>query len=223
MKLLALDTSTEVCSVAVSMDGRVLERNEAGNRHAERILAMVDALLAEAGVTLNRLDGIAFGRGPGSFTGLRIGAGVAQGLAFGAGLSVAPVSSLAALAQIVDAPRVLAALDARMNQVYWGAYQRNADGLMEPLGEECVINPSEVPIPAGEGWTGVGPGWAAYETALKNRCGSSIRQLVPDVLPSARGIVQLGEAVIRAGKGVRPEQAIPVYLRDNVAVKAAKV
>lgn len=222
MKLLALDTSTELCSVAVSVDGRVIERGEAGNRHAERILTMVDALLAESGVSLKQLDVIAYGRGPGSFTGLRIGAGVAQGLAFGAGLPVAPVSSLAALAQGVDASHVLAALDARMNQVYWGAFKRNAQGLMEPVGEECVVNPSDAPIPAGEDWTGVGPGWAAYNAALQKIGGSRISKTIPTAMPAAHAIARLGEAAIRAGKGIRPEQAIPVYLRDNVAVKASK-
>ena len=221
MKLLAFDTSTEYCSVAVSVDGRVLERSEAGNRHAERILSMVDALLAESGVSLKQLDAIAFGRGPGSFTGLRIGAGVAQGLAFGAERAVVPVSSLAALAQGVDAPRVLAALDARMNQVYWGAFIRNAEGLMQPAGEECVSSPSDVPVPAGENWIGAGPGWAAYEAALNKRCGAQVKQVFPSALPTARGIAQLAAAV-SAGQAIKPELAIPIYLRDNVAVKAAK-
>ncbi len=222
MKLLALDTSTEFCSVAVSVDGRVLERSEAGNRHAERILSMVDALLAEAGFSLKQLDAIAFGRGPGSFTGLRIGAGVAQGLAFGAGKPVAPVSSLAALAQGVDAPHVLAALDARMNQVYWGAFCRSASGLMEPAGEECVAGPSDVPVPTGDSWMGAGPGWAAYEAALTKRCGSQLGGVVATAMPSSEAIAQLGEAIVRAGKAIRPESATPVYLRDNVAVKATK-
>ncbi len=222
MRILALDTSTEYCSVAISVDGRVLERSEAGNRHAERILSMVDVLLVEAGLSLKQLDAIAFGRGPGSFTGLRIGAGVVQGLAFGAERAVVPVSSLAALAQGVDAPRVLAALDARMNQVYWGAFTRNTEGLMEPAGEECVSSPSDVPVPAGERWVGAGPGWAAYETLLRKHCGARVKEVFPSNLPSARAIAQLAVAEFCAGHVIKSELAIPVYLRDNVAVKVAK-
>jgi tRNA threonylcarbamoyladenosine biosynthesis protein TsaB len=131
VNILALDTSTEACSVAIWSDGAVTDRFEYGTQHSERILAMVDELLAESGFALARFDAIAFGRGPGSFTGLRIGAGVAQGLAFGADIPVTPISSLAALAQGVDAPRVLAAFDARMNQVYCGAYVKNAQGIIE--------------------------------------------------------------------------------------------
>ena len=115
---------------------------------------MVQEVLAESGLSLKQLDAIAFSRGPGSFTSLRIGAGVAQGLAFGADLPVIPVSSLAVLAQGVDAPKVLAAFDARMNQVYWGAYVRNAEGLVESVGNEIVIAPVDVPLPEGQGWVG---------------------------------------------------------------------
>lgn len=222
MKLLALDTSTENCSVAVFADGRLLERNESGNRHAERILSMVDALLAEAGLSLKQLDAIAFGRGPGSFTGLRIGAGVAQGLAFGAGLPVVPISSLAALSQGVDAPRVLAALDARMNQVYWGAFQRNPEGLMEPVGEECVADPDAVSLPEGHDWTGAGSGWDACHVALARRAGSRLRDWRPQQSPQARSMAELARAAVKAGQTVSPEQAVPVYLRDNVAAKPVR-
>src|SRR5258707_1196536 len=121
MKLLALETSTEACSVALSLDGAVVERFELGQRHGERLLPMVQEILSESGVALTQLDALAFGRGPGSFTSLRIGAGVTQGLAFGADLPVVPVSSLAVLAQGENAAKILAAFDARMRQVYWGA------------------------------------------------------------------------------------------------------
>ncbi len=222
MRILALDTSTEYCSVAVSVDGKTLVRSEPGNRHAERILSLVDALLAEAGVSLKQLDAIAFGRGPGSFTGLRIGAGVAQGLAFGAGLPVVPVSSLATLAQGVDAPRVLAALDARMNQVYWGSFRRNPQGLVEPVGEECVADPDTVPLPEGGDWTGAGSGWDVCHAALARRAGTQLRDWRRQQLPQARAMLELARAAVQAGRTVSPEQAIPVYLRDNVAVKPAK-
>jgi tRNA threonylcarbamoyladenosine biosynthesis protein TsaB len=148
MKLLAFDTATDICTVAVWMDGSVHERCEIGRRHAERLLVMIDEALADAGATLKGMDAICFGRGPGSFTGLRICAGVAQGLAFGADLPVVAVSSLAATAQYAQSERVLAAFDARMQQVYWGAFVSGADGLVKLEGEEQVVAPSAVPLPS---------------------------------------------------------------------------
>lgn len=219
MKLLALDTATEACTVALWLDGEVLERFEPGGQHSERILTMVDALLAEAGLVLTQFDAVAFGRGPGSFTGLRIGAGVTQGLAFGADLSVVPVSSLAALAQGQDANRVLAAFDARMQQVYWSAYVRNAQGRMELHGQEAVLSPQAVPVPEGEGWLGAGPGWDAYGTALEQRLGSCLTGWRRQCLPRARHVAELGAAALLAGQVVAPEEALPVYIRDDVAFK----
>ncbi len=219
MKLLALDTATEACTVALWLDGNVLERNELGGQHAERLLPMVDTLLAEAGLALTQLDALAFGRGPGSFTGLRIGAGVTQGLAFGADLPVVPVSSLAALAQGVDAPRVLAAFDARMQQVYWGAYRRNAQGLMELQGNEQVLSPQQVPVPDDEGWVGAGPGWDAYHAGLQPHLGQRLTAWYPQLLPQARHVAELAVSAFRAGATVAPGSALPVYIRDDVAVK----
>jgi len=219
MKLLALDTATEVCTAALWLDGEVLERFEPGGQHSERILPMVDALLAQAGLALTQLDALAFGRGPGSFTGLRIGAGVVQGLAFGAGLPVVPVSSLAALAQGQDAVKVLAAFDARMQQVYWGAYVRNAQGLMELQGAEGVFSPLLIPIPEGAGWHGAGPGWDAYHADLRQRMGSSLAGWQPLCFPRARHVAELGAAALQAGHAVAPEEALPVYIRNDVAIK----
>jgi len=162
VKILGFDTSSEACTAALRVGEVVIERFDRGGRHAERLLGMVDELLDEAGFPLTQVDAIAFGRGPGSFTGLRIAAGVAQGLAFGAGLPVVPVSSLAALAQGVDAPNVAAGFDARMNQVYWGAFRRGASGLVEAVGEETVIDPAAVSLPPGRGWVGAGSGWDVY-------------------------------------------------------------
>jgi len=219
MKLLALDTATEVCTVALSLDGEVLERSEPGGQHAECILPMVDALLAEAGLVLTQLDALAFGRGPGSFTGLRIGAGVAQGLAFGADLPVVPVSSLAALAQGQDAARVLAAFDARMQQVYWGAYVRNAQGIVEVQGTEGVYAPQGIPAPDGEGWVGAGPGWDAYHQALQQHLGQRLAGWQQNCLPQARHVAKLGVAGFQSGMAIAAEAALPIYIRDDVAVK----
>jgi tRNA threonylcarbamoyladenosine biosynthesis protein TsaB len=220
LKLLALDTSTEACSAALWLDGETLERFALGREHAGRILPMVEELLAEAGLGLSALDAIAFGRGPGSFTGLRITAGIVQGLAFGADLPVVPVSTLAALAQGTDSARVLAALDARMHQVYWGAYRRNAEGLMESAGEECVIAPEQAPLPPGTGWIGAGSGWDRYAEALQQRLGSPLAGWRGECYPHARDVAALGAAAFRAGQAVSAERAIPVYLRDEVAVKS---
>lgn len=222
MKLLAFDTATDVCTVALWLDGTVHERAATGLHHAERILVFVDEVLAEAGLALNALDAVAFGRGPGSFTGLRISAGVAQGLAFGADLPVVPVSSLAALAQGVDAPRVLAAFDARMQQVYWGAYERREQGRVALAGEECVVAPADVPLPGGGGWVGAGSGWDAYAPALSERVGARLMRREQGAQPRARFLAELAAAGYRAGAAVPAEQALPVYIRDDVARKAGE-
>lgn len=219
MKLLAVETSTEACSVAISLDGKIHERVDHGQHHSDVILGMVQQVLAESGLSLKQLDAIAFSRGPGSFTSLRIGAGVVQGLAFGANLPVVPVSSLAVLAQGVDAPKVLAAFDARMNQVYWGAYVRNAEGLVESVGNEIVIAPSDVPFPEGQGWVGAGSGWDVYADLLTRKLGSCLTEWRAKVFPTSRAVTTLGAAAFAAGQAVSPEQAIPVYIRDEVAVK----
>lgn len=223
MKFLALDTATEVCTVALSLDGEVLEHSESGGQHAEGILQMVDALLLQAGLVLPQLDALAFGRGPGSFTGLRIGAGVVQGLAFGADLPVVPVSSLAALAQGQDATKVLAAFDARMQQVYWGEYERNAQGLMELQGAEGVYTPLLISVPEGAGWLGAGPGWDAYHADLQPHLGDSLTGWQPHCFPNARYVAELGIAGLQAGHAVAPEAALPVYIRNNVAIKQKRV
>lgn len=222
MKLLALDTASDACTVALWLDGEVLERFETGGQHSERILPMVEAVLAESGLVLTQLDALAFGRGPGSFTGLRIGAGVAQGLAFGADLPVVPVSSLAALAQGQAAGKVLAAFDARMQQVYWGAYVRNTRGHMEALGTEGVFAPQAVPMPEEGGWVGAGPGWDAYSDALQLRLEPCLANWRPQCLPRARDIAALGIAGLLANQSVAAEEALPVYIRDNVAAKQRK-
>lgn len=222
MKILALDASTEACSVALWTDGEVRERFETGSRHSERILPMVQEMLAEGGQVLTQLDAIAFGRGPGSFTGLRICAGVVQGLAFGAELPVVPVSSLAALAQGVDAARVLAAFDARMQQVYWGAYVRNVQGMAELIGEEEVLAPSQVPVPEDAGWVGAGNGWDQYAAVLAARLKNRVAAWRAQCFPRARFVAQLGAYLYEKGTALTPEQALPVYLRDDVAVKQIK-
>ena len=222
MKLLALDTSTEACTVAVSIDGRAMERFSVGGNHSEQILPMVHELLAESGTSLKELDAIVFGRGPGSFTGLRIAAGVTQGLAFGADRPVVPVSSLAALAQGQNADRVLAAFDARMQQVYWGAYLRRPSGVVELSGEEVVLAPGDVPRPETIGWLGAGSGWDRYHQALLARVAGAVTDWRRNCHPHAVDVARLGEAALRAGHTVAPDQATPIYIRDNVATAKSR-
>lgn len=183
---------------------------------------MVHDVLTEAGFTLAQLDAIAFGRGPGSFTGLRISAGVVQGLAFGADLPVVPVSSLAVLAQGVDAPKVLAAFDARLNQVYWGAYIRNAQGVAELRGVEGVLTPKNIPVPVDAGWTGAGSGWDQYFPVLMERLNERVLDWRAKCFPRARFVARLGALQHAEGRALAAEQALPVYLRDEIAVKPLK-
>jgi tRNA threonylcarbamoyladenosine biosynthesis protein TsaB len=220
MRILALDTSTEACSVALLQDADVRLRAEMTERsHAELVLPMVDALLAEAGLALGDLDGIAFGRGPGAFTGLRIAAGVVQGLAFGAHLKVAPVSSLAAVAAQVQAPpgtAVLVCNDARMGEVYWGIFRLEADGLVSALGPESVSAPALVGEGAPPASHAAGNALPRHPV-LAERLAAQGLQLHSGLLPRADAIARLGARVLAAGEGLPAEQALPVYVRDDVA------
>jgi tRNA threonylcarbamoyladenosine biosynthesis protein TsaB len=220
LKILALDTATENCSAALWMNGTVLQREaEAERGHAELILTMIDELLKESATRLSDLTAIAFGRGPGSFTGVRLAASVTQGLAFGAGVPVVPVSDLRAVAQRVAAEHVLVCNDARMQEVYWACFERGPDGLMQPAGEERVSKPSEVNVPlawAGRSITGAGRGFAAY-TLLQERLAGQLSNIEPTVLPRAREVVLLAVEEVRGGRLQAPELAVPTYIRDDVA------
>jgi tRNA threonylcarbamoyladenosine biosynthesis protein TsaB len=225
MKILALDTATEACSVALGLDELVLERYlELDRGHAERLLPMVDELLAESGVTLASLDAIAFGRGPGAFTGVRMAASVAQGLAFGAGIGVIPVSDLAAVAQQAaelqpEASRVLVVNDARMREVYWAEFR--VDALVALQGAEHVGAAASVPVPDGAAaaWVAAGRGLAAYPE-LAERCRAQGASLHTRLLPRAREILKLARPAAAAGQALPPELALPVYVRDRVAEAA---
>lgn len=222
MNLLALDTSTEYCSLALWLDGQVASRHVlAGQRHSEMVLAMVDELLAEGCVGLKNLDGIAFGSGPGSFTGLRIACGVAQGLAFGADLPVAGISTLLAVAEGSGSDKVVACLDARMGEVYHGVYRR-LDGHWEELSPPGLSAPADAPLPDGPGWTGCGSGFAQYGEALALRYGQSLAAVQPDLFPRAEFIARLAAPVFERGHGVPPDEALPVYIRDKVALKTCE-
>ena len=217
--LLAIDTATEACSAALLAHGSVSECYElAPRRHAGLILSMVDSLLQQAGVTLSALDALAFGRGPGAFTGLRIAAGVAQGLAFAAGLPLIPVSTLAALALQgpEQARHRLCALDARMGEVYWCAFVLDADGLPQALGREQVSSPQAVGVADGATYYGLGSGWASYADTLRASLGPACEGYDGDCYPRARDMLRLARADYLAGRTRPPESAAPVYLRDRV-------
>jgi universal bacterial protein YeaZ len=221
MKVLAIDTATEACSAALLAHGSVLERYSlAPRRHADLILPMIESLLAEAELSVTALDALAFGRGPGSFTGVRIAAGVIQGMAYGADLPVLGVSNLAALAQglytEMGAAQVLAALDARMSEVYWGAYCLNPDDFMVLQGEETVCQPEHVPRIAGSGWVGCGSGWDRYGKDLKDYLSAAVTGWVAERYSRAKDVALLGEYGYTRGLAITAEQALPVYLRDRV-------
>lgn len=221
MKLLALDTATEACSVALLVDGAVLAHRfeMAPRRHAERILPMCDEVLTDAGMAPVDLDALAFGRGPGAFTGVRLAVAVAQGIGFAAELPLIPVSTLAALAHGVcreyGVTRVAAALDARMNQVYWGCYETDESQELRPVGPEQVVDPDAVWVPSSPDWSGAGSGWARYPEALGARL--AVRHCWPERYPDAFDVVLLAAQAWQRGETVAPEQAQPVYLRDQVA------
>jgi tRNA threonylcarbamoyladenosine biosynthesis protein TsaB len=213
MRILAIDTATELCSAALLIGETLLQRElETARGAADHILAMVDALLAQAGMELRGLDAIAFGRGPGGFTGVRLAASVTQGLAFGAGLPVVPVSDLAAVAQRAldldpQYSRVLVCNDARMQEVYWGWFERGAAGGAAPVGGEHVGPASSVESRDGDAM-GAGRGFRAYP-----ELSSRVTCIYEDLLPRAGEIARLAVDAPQFA----PEHAIPVYIRDNVA------
>jgi tRNA threonylcarbamoyladenosine biosynthesis protein TsaB len=221
MKLLALDTATEACSAALFRDGALDERFEViGRGHASRLLPMADELLATAGLSVRDLDAIAFGRGPGGFTGLRIAAGVAQGLAAGIGRPVLPVSDLAALAAAgagsSAGSRILACMDARMGQVYWAAFDCGGAAPVA-VTDEHLTDPDGVAPPAGT-WFGAGHGFGAYP-GLATRLKSRLTGTDGGLLPRAADIARIAAIDFRAGKAVAATRALPVYLRNEVVHK----
>jgi tRNA threonylcarbamoyladenosine biosynthesis protein TsaB len=222
MKLLAFDTSTQWLSVACANGAHRVERAElAGQSHSKRLLPLVDEVLREAGLSLHELDGIAFGAGPGSFTGVRIACGVAQGLALGAGIGVVPVSTLEALAQSAwrahGWTRVVACLDARMREVYVASLRREDDGWIAER-EADVQHPADI-VGDFDGASGAGDGFAAYPD-LASRL--ALRSVDADVVPHARAIVDLATPRIESGQVVPAADAFPVYVRHRVALTTAE-
>ncbi|HVN36322.1 MAG TPA: tRNA (adenosine(37)-N6)-threonylcarbamoyltransferase complex dimerization subunit type 1 TsaB [Casimicrobiaceae bacterium] len=224
MRILALDTSTDWCAVAAGDGARWHVREErAGRGHSERLVPMIDAALAEAGWSLSDLDGLAFGAGPGSFTGIRIGCGVAQGLAFGCAIRVIAVPTLAAIAQEAFRARgwqrVITCLDARMREVYAGSYARAGTEWRE-IAAPTVGPPQHLVPPATDGsWAGAGNGFSAYP-ALATRL--ALTEVDASVRPTARAIGELALPRFVAGEGVPAAAALPLYVRHRVALTTAE-
>lgn len=225
MRLLAIETSTEACSVAVMVDGEVRERFEiAPRRHAGLVLPWAEALLADAGLPRSGLDAVAVGRGPGAFTGVRLGISIAQGIALALGLPLVPVSTLAVLASggmREGGPPVLAAIDARMGEVYAAAFARDGAGL-RALTAEAVLPPDAVEPPHPGPWAGVGTGFAAAEGVLARRLADRLAAVDAAALPRAADLARLGAVAMAAGGAVAPERVEPAYLRDHVALTLAE-
>lgn len=216
MKVLGIETSTEYCSIALWQDGDLKSHSElAGQRHSEILLPLIDSILTRGSCRLQDLDGLAFGAGPGSFTGVRIAASVAQGLALGAGIPVMPVCTLEALAEDSGQARVATALDARLDEVYFAAYERKNDDwkAIVPPGLSAIEDLPQLP---GSGWTGVGTGFSILDRALGAHLG--MQAIRPDSVPDAKAVAALGVKILRNGLGLDPAAAQPIYLRDKVAM-----
>ncbi len=222
MKILALETSTEYCSVALWQDGKMTSRCAlVGQRHSELLIEFLDSLLREAGVKIVQLDGIAYGMGPGSFTGVRIACDVAQGLALGADLPVVGVCTLQALAQAAGHDKVIAALDARMGEIYHAAYEKRTGEWVAVCAPNLCLA-QHAPLIQGSGWFGVGSGFAMHGVALNERYAGQLIGSDAEAVPQASAIAQCAAPLFAAGLSMDAAQAMPLYLRDKVALKTSE-
>jgi tRNA threonylcarbamoyladenosine biosynthesis protein TsaB len=226
MNLLAIDTSTDFCSVAASRGETLFSRHEpASQRQAERILDIINEVLGEARLEVAQIQGIAYGEGPGSFTGLRIAAGVTQGLALARNIGVVGVGTLLALAeqaaQESAGDRIIACLDAHMGEVYHAAYRR-AGAAWEEVSAPGLYKPEDVPLASGRDWLGCGDGFAAYRERLGARFGECVSSIRPGTTPTARAVLKLAIPRFAAGEARDAAAAVPVYLRDKVALKTSE-
>lgn len=220
MKILALDTSTDYCSVALWLDGETAVREaRAGQSHSSLLLGMIDEVLRAQRVQLRELDALAYGEGPGSFTGLRIACGVVQGVAFGADLPVIGIGTLLAMAHGSGAPRVVCGVDARVHEIYHAAYSRMANGGWHELCAPSVCAPAAAPELEGDGWLGCGSGFAVYREALESRYAGRVTRIEPERYPHARDIAALAVPLVERGLTRDADTAAPVYLRDKVALR----
>ena len=217
MNILAVETSTELCSAAILRgDELMVEEAVSENRHSELLMPMIERLLARSGLAISGLDGLAFGQGPGAFTGIRIACGVVQGMAFAAHKKVAAVSSLLALAEQANESRVLVALDARMNETYLAAYARDGRDWKEVIAPGIFGQGRLPPLPA-RGWTAIGSGFESLPW-LQGAWLGQVDRTIAGARPRAGAVARLGARAFARGLAVAPELAAPLYLRDKVAL-----
>ncbi len=212
MKILAINSSDNLLSVALKVDQDVFyEQREVERNHNQLVLILIEKLLAEIGIRLNQISAVSFGEGPGSFTGLRIAAGVAQGIAYGLNVPVVPVSCMAAIAEKQESPRTITAVDAKRNRIYWGIYTRDSLPVVSLKGKEQLTDLSKLSVD-GEGWFGAGSGWDLYAETLSKRIGLSLLGWRANQRPHAREIAILGAHYYQVGSGLQATYAIPKYL-----------
>ncbi|MFP5400716.1 MAG: tRNA (adenosine(37)-N6)-threonylcarbamoyltransferase complex dimerization subunit type 1 TsaB [Gammaproteobacteria bacterium] len=222
MNILSIETATEHGSVALLHDGELLVRRIQGAaNHSEAVLRDLRELLGEAGITIPQLDAVAFGAGPGAFTGLRLACGVAQGIALAADLGVAAVGSLQAVALQAGAPRVFVANDARMGEAYHAAFEQDAEGVPMALGPAGCCAPLELELPAGD-WFAAGSAFKVWPQELEARFVGRLTGCRPDMMPGAEEVARLGAVAVARGELTRPELAAPLYVRDKVAFTTAE-
>lgn len=226
MNLLALDTSTEFLSLALKLGENTFTHYQAaGSASSQLVLPQIQVLLDSANVALKDLDGIAFGAGPGAFTGVRIASGVAQGLGFGANLPVVGINTLIAVAEASGQDKAIVCLDARMGEIYHAALIKQ-NGIWIETSETKVCKPQDAPILEGEDWFGAGSGWAAYGAVLTQVYANNLSQTLPNILqnitPTAEAILRLAQPVFAAGQAKPAMEAMPIYIRNRVALTTAE-
>jgi tRNA threonylcarbamoyladenosine biosynthesis protein TsaB len=219
LSIIAIESSSDQLSLALEHDGAIRAWDGVvGNRHAELVLPEIERLLEQAGITLDSLSAVVYGAGPGAFTGLRIACGVAQGLALARNVPVLGVGTLEALAEDAGADRVIACIDARMGEIYHASYCRTIGG-WEALNAPELVSPETLPIPDDGGWVGCGSGFRAHGDALARRCGERLARIAPDAVPRASAMLRLALPRLAAGEGRDPAEAVPLYVREKVALK----
>jgi tRNA threonylcarbamoyladenosine biosynthesis protein TsaB len=222
VNIVALETSTEFCSLAVSRGDCVFERSfHAGQRHSELALPALRELLQQAGLEMQAIDAVAYGAGPGSFTGLRIACGIAQGLALARNLQTVGIGTLLALAEDCGGDKVIACLDARMGEVYHGVYRKQGGKWIE-IHAPALYKPDSVPQLEGNGWTGCGSGFRVHAAALAQRYGGVMSRIEAGAIPNAAAMLRLALPLVAAGQGIAAALAAPLYVRDKVALKTSE-